>query len=168
MDKVWSYIAAAVLVAAVGFLGYGWHRSIVNAEVKEAEFNIEQSFRVQVDEQRKRLLAKVDAAEDKLGSDIQANNKEKDAEIIKLNNTVATLTASLWDRLPRATSSGSGSDKTTGNSTTKTGATGLQLARPDAEFLTWFSGNTAELQTELKACLARDKIVQEALKGFFK
>ena len=161
-----QYVLQLVIVGVIAGASYGWHRQIVKTEVLAAEHKIEQTFRVQIDEQRKRLTARVITAEDKLNADIKTNRKAKDETIAALNARVKSLSKQLLNRPERP--SGVAGDNTADSreTTPKAGATGLQLSRSDAEFLTWFSGFTGELQVELKACIRDYETARKKTKEF--
>lgn len=164
--SLYKYGAILALTLAVLFSAWSWHTSEVSKAVTAAKASVEQTYRVSIDEQRKRLVARSEASEKALRNQLTNNSRSKDAEIKKLNTDVASLRSSLQSRPERTTDSTTSVSNSTGESPAKAGATGLQLSRPDADFLARFSGFSAELQAELKACLKDYEDVKNEINSF--
>lgn len=85
--------------------------------------------------------------------ELQANadrlRQEKDREIKNLNARATALTNSLQHRPTRTSEAGSVSD----SSKSCSGASGKELARGDAEFLTRFAYDAERLQADLNQCI---------------
>lgn len=163
---MYKYGAIAALTLAVLFSAWSWHTAEVSKAVTAAKASVEQTYRVSIDEQRKRLVARSEASERELKKQLTNNSRSKDAEIKKLNTDVASLRSSLQSRPERTADSTTSVPNSTGESSTKAGATGLQLSRPDAEFLAGFSGFSAELQAELRACIKDYEDVKNQINNF--
>lgn len=161
-----AYKAIFVAVLVLGTLGagYGWHRAEVKAAVEASRSAQEREWRVTIDEQRKRLLARSEASQRDMQSALVDNKRKKDAEIKKLNSDLASLRDSVRNRPERPANSASNSSDSASQAGSTQGATGLSLYRSDAEFLIKYSGMAAELQSELKACIRDyDSIRQQLL-----
>lgn len=159
-------LIAALILGAIGGT-YGWHRSIVNAEVKEAEHNIEQEFRISMDEQRKRLKAKADKAEADLKVALGKNNQRKSDEIKAVQSRTGTVAAGVRDAINTGNASGSRPSGSTGENSGTGSSFDLRLSGFDAEVLTkWFAGTASELQTELRACQSDFDAVRDKINKF--
>lgn len=158
--------AIAALALAVLFFAWSWHTSEVSKAVTAAKASAEQACRVSIDEQRKRLVARSEASEKVLRGQLANNLRSKDAEIKKLSTDIAYLRSSLQSRPERPADSPSGVPNSAGESSTEAGATGLQLSRPDAEFLARYAGFSAELQAELKACIKDYEDIKNEINNF--
>ena len=140
---------------------YFWHLSTVKVAVNEAVTQIE----AQASRESFKLKEHALNAQIELQKQFDNIRKDKDVKIKDLNNRVSVLTASLSSRPNRPPSIGSVSDNTRVEES-KAGATGVQLYRTDAVLLSWFSGQTAELQVELNACYKQYNKVEEILNKF--
>lgn len=153
--KVKIALALVVLSAA-----YFWHISEVKVAVNEAVTQIEAQASKETFKLKERSLnAKIE-----LEQEFDNIQKDKNAKIQTLNDRVASLTRSLQERPNRPESSGV--PNAAGVEESDTGATGLRLYRPDAQFLSWFSGQAAELQVELSACYKSYDDAKEKLDKF--
>lgn len=141
----WQVKLAVVLIVLASL--FAWHKHEVSLAVVQATSQMELEYA----KEKFKLLDKANTTTVELKDQVAQIEQDKNVKIKALNARVAALTASLSSRPDRPASNGSSAGSTS-NSESSTGATGLRLYRPDAEFLVWFAGETAELQTELKAC----------------
>lgn len=135
-----------VLVAALIFGAWMWHKAEVKIAVNEVVLQIQQESAKEGFKLKERSLNAQIALQESFNN-IQ---KEKDAKIVSLNRRVRTLSNSLRDRPYRP--EGSGISDSPRIEESKAGATGGGLYRNDAEFLARFSGMAEELKVELLAC----------------
>jgi hypothetical protein len=158
MNKIAIYALAIALFLGVA---YWWHDNQVDAYRKQIQVEM-------TDQYNDRLVAlqnKADDASLTLAAKLKENTNATKAEIAALNSRHAAIVAGLRKRPERPTSNANnGSNPGTGG--TPQGNTGVQLYRPDAEFLVWFSRDTAELQAELKSCRIDYGIVKNQLEKF--
>ena len=141
----WQAKLAIVLIVLASL--FAWHKHEVSLAVVQATSQIE----LQYAKEKFKLIDKAQTETFALRDQVDAITKDKNAKIKTLDGRVAALTRSLSERPDRPT----GNDSipgSTSNAESTQGATGLRLYRPDSIFLTRLSGETAELQTELKAC----------------
>ena len=138
-----------------------WHQYEVKTEVVKATNAIE----LQYTKEKFKLIDRAQAETFALLDQVDAITKDKNVKVQALNARVATLTRSLSERPERPASNGSVPGSTSNAESTE-GATGLRLYRPDSIFLTRLSGETAELQTELKACYRQYDEVKDKLDKF--
>ena len=138
-----------------------WHRYEVKTAVAEATNAIE----LQYAKEKFKLIDRAQAETFALRDQVDAITKDKNVKVQALNARVATLTRSLSERPERPASNGSVPGSASNAESTE-GATGLRLYRPDAILLTRLSGETAELQTELKACYRQYDEVKDKLDKF--
>ena len=138
-----------------------WHQYEVKTEVVKATNAIE----LQYTKEKFKLIDRAQAETFALLDQVDAITKDKNVKVQALNARVATLTRSLSERPERPASNG-GVPGSTSNAESTEGATGLRLYRPDSIFLTRLSGETAELQTELKACYRQYDEVKDKLDKF--
>lgn len=141
----WQAKLAIVLIVLASL--FAWHKHEVSLAVVQATSQME----LQYAKEKFKLLDKANIATVELQAQVTQIEQDKNAKIQTLNARVAALTASLSSRTDRPASNGSSAGNTSNAESTE-GATGLRLYRPDSIFLTRLSGETAELQTELKAC----------------
>ena len=151
-------LAIAMLVLSSLFF---WHKYEVNTAVVKATTQIE----LQYAREKFKLIDRAQAETFALRDQVDAITKDKNVKVQALNARVATLTRSLSERPERPASNGSVPGSTSNAESTE-GATGLRLYRPDSIFLTRLSGETAELQTELKACYRQYDEVKDKLDKF--
>ena len=133
-------IAAAL---GVGWLVNGWR---LEARIASLKASHAQAIADAQETARKREAA--------LYNDFDKIRKSKDAQIKTIDARLAAALVSLHnrpDRLPQAAS-------------TCVGATGKELARPDAEFLTRYAADAQELQAKLNSCIASYESARKALK----
>ena len=138
-----------------------WHQYEVKTAVVEATNTVE----LQYAKEKFKLIDRAQAETFALRDQVDAITKDKNVKVQALNARVATLTRSLSERPERPASNGSVPGSTSNAESTE-GATGLRLYRPDSIFLTRLSGETAELQTELKACYRQYDEVKDKLDKF--
>ena len=160
---MYKVIFVAVFSAITLFAGYSWHKAEVKAAVQAATSALDKEYRVGIDEQRKRLVARSEASQRDMQTALTNTQRKKDAEIKKLNSDIVALRDSVRNRPERSANIGSNSADSTAETGSTQGATGLQLSRGDAEFLTRYAGMAAELQSELKACIADYDAVRKQL-----
>ena len=138
-----------------------WHQY----EVKTAVVKATNAIELQYAREKFKLIDRAQSETFALRDQVDIITKDKNVKVQALNARVATLTRSLSERPERPASNGSVSGST-GNAESTEGATGLRLYRPDSIFLTRLSGETAELQTELKACYRQYDEVKDKLDKF--
>ena len=138
-----------------------WHQYEVKTAVVEATNAVE----LQYAKEKFKLIDRAQSETFALRDQVDAITKDKNVKVQALNARVATLTRSLSERPERPASNGSVPGSTSNAEGTE-GATGLRLYRPDSIFLTRLSGETAELQTELKACYRQYDEVKDKLDKF--
>lgn len=148
------------IVVSLLFGAYMWH----TAEVKIAVNKAVQEIRYQSAKEDFKLKDRSLDAKIALQESFDNIQKDKDAKLKTLNTRVATLTASLRSRPNRPETSGVPDNTSTKEGTA--GATGVRLYRADAELLSWFSGQTAELQVELQGCYKSYDEAKETLDRF--
>lgn len=149
-------ISFALLTAL--FFGYNYHIDKVQSQ---ARTEIAQEYNTKLIA----LQNKADAATIQLSEKVKVITDEKNSEILATNARYESIISSLRNR-PNRPASESNLGSSTEDTESKTGATGVQLYRPDAEFLTRFSRDTQELQSELKACYKQYEEVQNAVNSF--
>lgn len=151
-----------VLVLALLFGAYTWHKAEVRVAVKETVAQIESQAAKENFKLKERSLDSQIALQQK-ADDIQ---KEKDAKIKTLTGRVAALTRSLSDRPNRPEASGISVNP--GTQESQSGATGAQLYRQDGEFLTREAARAEEIKEELLACYKSYDAAKAALDKFKK
>jgi hypothetical protein len=157
----WQVKLAIVLVVISGL--FFWHKYEVKVAVNEAI----SAQQLEYQKEKFKLLDKANDATIALRDKAEQNNKDKDAKIKTLNARVSTLASSLRNRPERPTSTSSVPGSTSTAESLK-GATGVQLYRPDGEFLVWFAGQTTQLQVELQTCYKQYDEVKDSLDKFKK
>jgi len=150
-----------ILLLALLFGAWTWHRAEVKIAVNEAVAQIEtqqskENFRLK--ERSLNTQIELQAKADKIEQD-------KNNEIANLKSRVRTLTDSLRNR-PTNRAEPSGISDNSSNQEAQTGATGLQLSKSDATMAIWFAEQATELQIELKSCLRQYDDAKEALDKF--
>lgn len=167
--KLYTYIAGLAVVAAALFGAYTWHKAEVAIAVNAAKVQVEQNFRVSIDEQRKRLTAKAKTAEDKLAAVLAKNNQRKTDEIKAIKSRTDSVAAGVRDAVQTGNTSGSSIPGNPGENRSTESSFDLRLSGFDAEVLTkWFAGTAAELQAELKSCQSDFDTVRQKLNQFKK
>lgn len=156
-SKIRNALILAVVAAALGY-GYMWHQ----AELATAIVATETRMQTKAAEQRTELLNKSAETTARLYSQLDKTKQEKQDEIQAIHHGYSIIIASLQDRPTNRRTDLPGNP---GDTTTQ-GATGLQLSRPDGEFLAGFARSTAELQTELKACYKQYETVRIEFQRF--
>lgn len=155
----WQMKLAAVLIALSAM--FFWHKSEVRSAVAQNTAQIE----LQYAKEKFKLIDKAQAETFALRDQVDAITKDKNAKIKTLDARVATLTRSLSER-PNRPSSNDSVPGSASNPESIQGATGVQLYRPDGEFLVWFAGNTTKLQVELNTCYNNYDTVKATLDKF--
>lgn len=152
-----------ILVLALLFGAYVWHRSEVKIAVNEAVTAIE----AQASRERFKLLDRANKESFKLKEQIAKNKQEKERELQIADTKYKSLVAWVWN-LPSTTSS-SNSAGSTGNSEDRSEEIIGELRRSNAEALAGYAYQTEELKVNLLACYrdydavkaARDKFIKE-------
>lgn len=145
--KVIGISLSVVAVFLAGWFTNGWrwdskYTALVN-KYQQAQIDAEQKSRKKEQE----VQAAFDKERDKKNAEIRNIRRDLDAALVELRNRPARATVS------NATSNGSG-------------ATGAQLYREDAEFLTREAARADEIMAHLKACYASyEKARQELNKN---
>lgn len=152
-----------VLVLALIFGAYTWHRSEVKIAVNEAVTVIE----AQTTKERFKLLDRANEESFKLKEQIAKTKQEKERELQIADTKYKSLV--VWVRnLPSATRS-SDSTRSTGNSEDRSEEIIGELRRSNAEALAGYAYQAEELKVNLIACYrdydavkaARDKFIKE-------
>lgn len=146
------------LITAV-FLSHNWQ---VNKAVNKA---VAEQVAIQT-KKIQELEIKSLKAESELKDKVQSIKGEKDAEIKAIDRKYSTTIASLRSRPERSTSSNPATSSC--NAESAQGATGKELYRNDAEFLTRFARDTEELKTHLLACYQQYDTVKDQLDNYRK
>lgn len=166
MKILYKYAAVAAVVSALFFSVWSWHKSEVHSAVTDAKASVEQSYRVAMDEQRKRLTAKASASEEALKAKIATNQTRKTNEVKSIRDRTAVVSNSVREQVA-SDSSGSNLSESTGEITASTASDYLRLSTVDAGLLVdWFAGSAAELQAELKSCMQDYEEVKQTVNGF--
>ena len=158
MNKIAIYVISFLVACAALFY---LHTSQVDKAVQAARVEISQEMNRRLIE----LQDKADVATAELNTKIKEQDDAKNAEIESINRRYSSVIASLQSRANRPTSNNSNAG-ISNNSESPQGATGVQLFRSDAEFLTRYARDTSELQTELKSCYYKYEEVQYAFEQF--
>jgi len=155
-------VISGILVSA-GVFAFRWHKSEVEKAVTEERLRVSKETLLAVEQAYRQKAQAELSMQDKL-QDLQ---RKKDEQIRSISKHYDAIIAGLRDR-PNDRQTGENYTNSTAETTTETGATGLQLSRPDAEFLARFARDTAELQAELKACIRDYESVREIVNNFGK
>lgn len=160
LGKIFTNIAICALAVAGT---YYWHSVKVQEARDEVRVEIAQESKRQID------LLTIRASKTESALKEQIRKVEDDKQVQKAADAarINTLLASLRNR-PERRASESNLPGDSCNCESKVGATGVQLARPDAEFLVRFTGMGSELQTELKSCYRKYDEVKDTLDKFRK
>jgi len=156
--RVWASLAlAAALVGLVWWVdNNGYSRGHAVAQAKFDSYKAEQSAKYN------KLVADTEMQSQKLKGESDAQ-RVMDAAAIAMGNTrYNALAASVRNRPERPTNV---AGVPTGAGASVGGCTGAGLARPDGEFLAWYSINTYRLQTALRSCQAQYGKVKRSVNG---
>lgn len=156
--KVLTNVAICVLAVAGT---YFWHEGKVHEVENRVRIEMTQEYKRQIDQ----LTVSAIKSESELKDQLRKVEDEKQIQKAIDADRINDLIASLRNRPERPTSQ-SNPPGDTCNCKGEEGATGVQLYRPDAEFLTGFSGMATELQTELKVCYRKYDEVKAASDKF--
>ena len=141
-------VPIATLVLGLVFSAWVWHKK----EIEIALIEQRQTLIEQHNLELIRVNNQKQAIEQSLREEILANERTKNEEIRRINARHSSIVAGLRDRpIERQTPTDNSRDST--ETATTAGATGLQLSALDAEVVVRFSRDTAELQSELIACM---------------
>ena len=150
--KLWLALALAAILAGAGWWAYG-----KGADSVQVKWDA-------VEKERSDQSAKVAADALALTKDLQASadtqQKVKDAQIAKLNRSLAAALDGLRNRAPRP---GPGSLPGDPAAAAGPGCTGAQLYRPDSEFLTRESARANRLLADLQQCQTQYNAARRAL-----
>lgn len=150
--RVWAAVLVAVCLAASHWKAYKLGGSEARAILaQEREGLAKQSARVV-----EQTLAKQTDLQNKA----DAQRRNKDAQITRLNTDLAAALDGLRDRPPRP---GPGDLPATTGPGPAAGCTGAQLYRPDAAFLTRIAGEADRLRIDLGQCQAAYESARQAL-----
>lgn len=161
---MWLLLKPKLLLAGIALLVltmfYGTHKLIVRSEVRKA---VEATHASMSAEYTKRLLEASEMSREREQSMISSADKlrkDKDAQIVLLNNRVGALLSELRQRPQRPPSSSTappspGSGK---------GATGAELYREDALVLIGEAQRADRLRAALDQCYRQYDSVRESLK----
>ena len=151
---------AAICVLAVAGTYY-WHASKVQESENRIRVELAQTAKRQIDQ----LTINALRVESELKDQIRKVEDDKQIQKAIDADRINGLVASLRNRPERRT----GESNLPGDSCnceSKVGATGLQLSRPDSEFLARGFGLATELQTELKSCYRQYDEVKAVMDKF--
>ena len=148
-------ILAAVIAAALA--GALWFGHANGAASVQAKWDAAELYRA---EQSAALVADAQQATKDLQASTTTTTKAKDAQIAKLNHSLAAALDGLRNRPARPGASDLPSDTATGSAT---GCTGAQLYRPDGEFLARESARAGRLLADLAQCQTQYNAAYEAL-----
>lgn len=149
-----------ILLLAVIFGVWTWHRAEVKMAVNEAVSQIE----VQQAKESFRLKERSLNTQLELQAKVDKIQKEKDDEISNLKSRVSALSSSLSNRPSRQEPSGVSNNPSNPESTGYVAAD--RLYRDDAEVLVWFSARTEGLKIALQSCYKQYDEVKETLDKF--
>lgn len=158
MNKIAVYI---VCIAIAVFGLFYLHNKQVDKAVNAAYTQME-------NESNKRLLTlmkKADAESIELKAKIKEQQDEKQIAIDDINKRHAAIVAGLRNRPERPTSQGNYT-ASTGNAETPNGATGVELSRPDAEFLAREATRAEVIRESLLQCYRQYDEVKDAIQKF--
>ena len=141
-------LPAAGLVAGLVFGAWVWHKKEIEIALIEQKNLIYQQHQVELEKLRNQKLS----IEQTLRQEILVNESRKNEEIRRINARHNSIVAGLRDR-PTERQTPTNDSRDSSEATTTAGATGLQLSKLDAEVVVRFSRDTAELQSELIACM---------------
>ena len=137
---------AAICAMAVAGTYY-WHAGKVQEAENQIRVELAQTAKRQIDQ----LTINALRVESELKDQIRKVEDDKQIQKAIDADRINDLVASLRNR-PERRASESNLPGDSCDCESKVGATGLQLSRPDSEFLARSFGLATELQTELKAC----------------
>ena len=150
-----------VLVATLIFGAWAWHTKEVSTAVSQAEQRVELQYAREIF----KLKEQAEKESKELNKRINEINYDKQTKLNYITTKYNDLVVSLQHRKDRPSSESSNPGNTSNAESTE-GATGLQLYKSDAIFLSWFSGQTARLQAELISCYKQYDEVRETLNNF--
>jgi hypothetical protein len=155
-------IIAIVVLLGVSSLGaYSWHKQKIQTAIAEHDRKLSEYYNSKI----LSLMKEKEQTEQKLLQEVKNTERKKNEEISRVTRRYDDIIAGLRNR-PDNRQTGENYTNSAAETPTETGATGLQLSRPDAEFLARFARDTAELQAELKACIRDYESVREIVNNF--
>ena len=158
---LFDWKAKLFLICLIISCTYIWHTSQVNQAVQKAEYEIAISYA----NEYSKLKEQADKESRELNKRINEINYDKRTKLNYITTKYNDLVISLQHRKDRPSSESSNPGNTSNAESTE-GATGLQLYKSDAIFLSWFSGQTARLQAELISCYKQYDEVRDTLNNF--
>lgn len=158
LAKFLTNVAICVLAVAGT---YYWHSGKVQEAENQIRVELAQTAKRQIDQ----LTINALRVESELKDQIRKVEDDKQIQKAIDADRINDLVASLRNR-PERRASESNLPGDSCNCESKVGATGLQLSRPDSEFLARGFGLATELQTELKACYRQYDEVKAAQDKF--
>ena len=158
---LFDWKAKLFLICLIISCAYIWHTSKVNQAVQKAEYEIAISYANEYSKLKEQ--AEIESRE--LNKRINEINYDKQTKLNSITTKYNDLVISLQYRKDRPSSESSNPGNASDAESTE-GATGLQLYKSDAIFLSWFSGQTARLQAELISCYKQYDEVRDTLSNF--
>ena len=158
---LFDWKAKLFLVCLIVSCVYTWHTYQVKQAVQKAEYEIAISYA----NEYIKLKEQAEKESRELNKRINEINYDKQTKLNYITTKYNDLVISLQHRKDRPSSEGNNPGNTSNAESTE-GATGLQLYKSDAIFLSWFSGQTARLQAELISCYKQYDEVRDTLNNF--
>ena len=158
-----SLIKFGIVVALIAAL-YGGYRYQLHKSFQEGVKTTEIKYEAQILAQNEVLQLKKKSAEKNLEIEFAKRQGEANEKIRNLNTTVSNLITGLQSRPTREDSSSL--IASTSTTTNIAGATGAELYRGDAEFLTRQSARAEEIRLGLLSCYADYDAVKQSIESF--
>lgn len=158
-----SLIKFAVIVVVVLGL-YGTYRYQLSEAYDKGAETTKIAYEASILANNEVLQLKKKSAEKNLEIEFAKRQGEANEKIRNLNDTVSNLITGLQSRPTREDASDINS--VTSAETSPTGATGAELYRGDAEFLTRQSARAEEIRLGLLACYADYDAVKQSIESF--
>ena len=159
--SLFDWKAKLFLICLIVSCTYTWHTSQVKQAVQKAEYEIAISYANKYSKLKEQ--AEIESRE--LNNRINEINYDKQTKLNSITTKYNDLVISLQHRKDRPSGESSNPGNTSNAESTE-GATGLQLYKSDAIFLSWFSGQAARLQAELISCYKQYDEVRDTLNNF--
>lgn len=156
---MYRYVALGLITLLIGFSAgwktQGWRLgpqiSTLKAEAEQKQKDLEIALResIQANREKEQFWVKK----------LAASQEKRNVEVADINRRLSTALIELRDRPERPSGDNSA---VPGAATAYIGATGAELARGDAEFLTGYAADAAKLEVELNKCeAAYNSIIQQ-------
>lgn len=152
------------LVASLMAALYGTYRYQLSEAYDKGVETTKISYEAQIMAQNEVLNLKKKSTEKNLEIEFAKRQGEANEKIRNLNTTVSNLIAGLQSRPTRKDTSDI--DSVTNAKTSPTGATGAELYRGDAEFLTRQSARAEEIRLGLIQCYVDYDAVKQSIESF--